>query len=153
MWVYRLDWGGLGQRQVADACECGNEPSVSVKCGEILDQLQTSQLLRTLHHAVSKLFQLVVGRLLIGRRGPSIPGLAELPRSPRRIRCVFYYKNQQYGHTKYMQDVPGGMCQTSGGCTRVHFNLLPPGGSHCKLLLTLSSLVNTPISCGNTNAC
>jgi len=26
---------------VADACECGNEPSGSVKCGEFLDQLQT----------------------------------------------------------------------------------------------------------------
>ena len=36
MWVYGLDWAGPGQRQVADACECGNEPSGSVKCGEIL---------------------------------------------------------------------------------------------------------------------
>jgi hypothetical protein len=26
---------------VADACECGNEPSGSVKCGEFLDWLQT----------------------------------------------------------------------------------------------------------------
>ena len=32
-----LDWAGPGQRQVADACECGNEPSGSVKCGEFLD--------------------------------------------------------------------------------------------------------------------
>ena len=46
MWVYGLDWAGPGQRQVTDACECGNEPSVSVKCGEFLDQLQTSQLLK-----------------------------------------------------------------------------------------------------------
>ena len=46
MWVYGLDWAGLGQRQVADACECGNEPSGSVKYGEFLDQLQTSQLLK-----------------------------------------------------------------------------------------------------------
>jgi len=27
---------------VADACECGNEPSGSVKCGEFLEYLQTS---------------------------------------------------------------------------------------------------------------
>jgi len=27
---------------VADACECGNEPSGSMKCGEFLDKLQTS---------------------------------------------------------------------------------------------------------------
>jgi len=27
---------------VADAFECGNEPSGSVKCGEFLDWLQTS---------------------------------------------------------------------------------------------------------------
>ena len=36
MWVYGLDWAGPGQRQVADACEYGNEPSGSVKCGEFL---------------------------------------------------------------------------------------------------------------------
>ena len=33
-----VDWIGLAQdRQVADACECGNELSGSVKCGEFLD--------------------------------------------------------------------------------------------------------------------
>ena len=33
-----MDWIGLAQdRQVAEACECGNEPSGSVKCGEFLD--------------------------------------------------------------------------------------------------------------------
>ena len=33
-----MDWIGLAQdRRVADACECGNEPSGSVKCGEFLD--------------------------------------------------------------------------------------------------------------------
>ena len=33
--MYRLDWAGPGL--VADACECGNELSGSVKCGEFLD--------------------------------------------------------------------------------------------------------------------
>ena len=38
-----MDWIGLVQeRQVADARECGNEPSGSVKCGKFLDYLQTS---------------------------------------------------------------------------------------------------------------
>ena len=46
MWAFGLDWAGPGQGQVAYACECGNEPSGSVKCGELLDQLQASQLLR-----------------------------------------------------------------------------------------------------------
>ena len=32
-----MEWIGLAQRQVADTCECGNEPSVSLKCGEFLD--------------------------------------------------------------------------------------------------------------------
>ena len=33
-----MDWIGLVQdRQVTDACECRNEPSGSVKCGEFLD--------------------------------------------------------------------------------------------------------------------
>jgi len=33
-----MDWIGLAQdRQLADACECGNEPSVSVKCRGFLD--------------------------------------------------------------------------------------------------------------------
>ena len=35
MWV--LDWAGPGLRQVANACECCNELSCSVKCGEFLD--------------------------------------------------------------------------------------------------------------------
>ena len=37
-------WTGLGWprvEQMADACECGNEPSGSVKCGEFHDWLQT----------------------------------------------------------------------------------------------------------------
>ena len=46
MWACGLDWAGPGQRQVADACGCGNEPWGSVKCGEFLDQLQTGQLLK-----------------------------------------------------------------------------------------------------------
>jgi len=33
MWVYGLDWARRGLRQLADACECGNEPSGSVKWG------------------------------------------------------------------------------------------------------------------------
>jgi len=36
-------WTGLGwPKIVADACECGNEPSGSVKCWEFLNWLQTS---------------------------------------------------------------------------------------------------------------
>jgi hypothetical protein len=34
---YGLDRAGSGWRQVAGACECGNEPSGSIKCGEFLD--------------------------------------------------------------------------------------------------------------------
>ena len=37
MWVYGLDWAAPGKRQVADACECGNEPLGTVKCREFLD--------------------------------------------------------------------------------------------------------------------
>ena len=37
MWVYGLDWAGPRYRQVTDACECGDEPSGSVKCVEFLD--------------------------------------------------------------------------------------------------------------------
>jgi len=33
-----MDWIGLTQdREVADTCECGNEPLGSMKCGEFLD--------------------------------------------------------------------------------------------------------------------
>ena len=37
MLVYGLNLAGTGQGRVAEACECGNEPSGSVKCGEFLD--------------------------------------------------------------------------------------------------------------------
>ena len=42
MWVCRLDWADPGWGQVAEACECGNEPSGSIKCVEFLDWNQTS---------------------------------------------------------------------------------------------------------------
>ena len=43
-----MDWIELAQErwQVAGTCECGNEPSGSKKCGEILDQLKTGQFLK-----------------------------------------------------------------------------------------------------------
>jgi len=31
MWLYGLNWAGQGKRQVADACECGNELLGSMK--------------------------------------------------------------------------------------------------------------------------
>jgi len=34
---HELDWVASGYGQVAGTCECGNEPSGSVKCGEFLD--------------------------------------------------------------------------------------------------------------------
>ena len=37
MWGHGLERGGSGQGQVAGICECGNEPSSSIKCGEFLD--------------------------------------------------------------------------------------------------------------------
>ena len=37
MWVCGLDGASSVLRQVACACECGDEPSGSIKCGEFLD--------------------------------------------------------------------------------------------------------------------
>jgi len=37
MWGYGLDLAGSGYGQVAGICECGNEPSGSIKCGKFLD--------------------------------------------------------------------------------------------------------------------
>jgi hypothetical protein len=34
---YELDWGSSRYRQLAGTCECGNEPSGSIKCGEFHD--------------------------------------------------------------------------------------------------------------------
>ena len=65
MWVYGLDWAGPGQRQVADACECGNEPSGSVKCGEFLTSCKpVSCSRRTLHRGLSEYGAQVCGRFL-----------------------------------------------------------------------------------------
>ena len=50
-----LNRSGSVQGLLADCCECGNEPSVSIKC-ELLGLLRTCYLLRkTLSHGVSKL--------------------------------------------------------------------------------------------------
>jgi hypothetical protein len=32
-----MDWAGSGYRQVTGTCECGDEPSGSIKCGEFID--------------------------------------------------------------------------------------------------------------------
>jgi len=37
VWGHGLDRADSGYGQVADACECGNEPTGSIKCGEFLD--------------------------------------------------------------------------------------------------------------------
>jgi hypothetical protein len=36
---YGLDFSGSGEGQVEGSCESGNEPSGSVKCWEVLEQL------------------------------------------------------------------------------------------------------------------
>ena len=37
MWGYGLVLAGSGYEQVSGTCECGDEPSGSIKCGEFLD--------------------------------------------------------------------------------------------------------------------
>ena len=37
MWGYGMDPAVSGQGQVVGTCECGNEPSDSIKGGEFLD--------------------------------------------------------------------------------------------------------------------
>jgi hypothetical protein len=55
MWGYGLDLTSSGYRQVAGTCECGNEPSGSIKCGEFLDSYKpVSFSRRILLRGVSK---------------------------------------------------------------------------------------------------
>jgi len=52
---YGRDQAGSAKRQVADTCDCGNEPSGSIKCGEFLVYLKpVSFSRRTLLHEISK---------------------------------------------------------------------------------------------------
>ena len=43
---YGLDSSASRQGQVAVTCECGNEPSGSIECGEFLDRVRTHQHLQ-----------------------------------------------------------------------------------------------------------
>ena len=56
-----------GQGQVAGTCECGNEPSGSIKCGELLDQLRTVSFSRRtlLHEASKKETELYLGSFVL----------------------------------------------------------------------------------------
>ena len=36
-WERGLDWSVSGHRQVVGSCECGNDPSGFIQCGEFLD--------------------------------------------------------------------------------------------------------------------
>ena len=60
MWGYGLDQAGSGQGQVVGTCECGTEPSGSIKCGEFLDWLKTSCLLKEDSAPRSKLVSIKV---------------------------------------------------------------------------------------------
>ena len=40
MWEYGLNRAGSGKGQMAGTCDCGNEPSASIKCGEFLGWLR-----------------------------------------------------------------------------------------------------------------
>jgi hypothetical protein len=41
VWGHELDSAGSEQEQVAGSCECGNESSGSIKCGNFLSSLET----------------------------------------------------------------------------------------------------------------
>ena len=43
---HELDCSGPGYGKVACCCECDNEPSCSIQCGEFLSHLRICQLLR-----------------------------------------------------------------------------------------------------------
>ena len=60
MWGYGLDRAGSGQGQVTGTCECGNEPSRSVKCGEFLDYMRTGQFLKKDSIAWSELRKILI---------------------------------------------------------------------------------------------
>jgi hypothetical protein len=44
--LHRLDSSGSGQGQVEGSCECNILPPGSIKCGEFLDLLRNSQILK-----------------------------------------------------------------------------------------------------------
>jgi hypothetical protein len=46
MWGYGLDRAGPAQGHVTGTCGCGDEPSGSIKCRELLDYLKTGSLLK-----------------------------------------------------------------------------------------------------------
>jgi hypothetical protein len=52
---------------VVGSCECGNEPSISIKAGVFLDQLSRSQLLRKDSAALNDKEKAVNAELLIKR--------------------------------------------------------------------------------------
>jgi hypothetical protein len=47
-WDGGMDWVDLAQDrgQVAGCCECGNEPSGAIKCGEFVEYLKSCYLFR-----------------------------------------------------------------------------------------------------------
>jgi hypothetical protein len=54
MGKHGLDWSGSEYGQVVGGCECGNEPSGAIKCGEFIDSWGTVSFSgRTLLHVGS----------------------------------------------------------------------------------------------------
>ena len=72
---------------MADACECGNEPSGSVKCGFLTSCKPVSFSRRTLHHGVSKeVYKL--GDVAACRRAACVLCAVQSETIERHVCCV-----------------------------------------------------------------
>ena len=87
-WGHGLDQSGSGQREVADTCECSNEPSGSIKCGEFLDQLRTGQFLKKDSALWSKLSMVFLKKAVGPKRVAAF----------KQIFYVLLYKGHIFGY-------------------------------------------------------
>ena len=88
MWEYGLDQAGSGQEEVAGTCECGNEPSGFINCGEFLDQQKTGQLLKKDSAQWSK----YVVQICIGKRYKIKVESFGIKRTKRTPPLIDYYE-------------------------------------------------------------
>jgi hypothetical protein len=111
-----VDWIGLGQ--VESSCECGNEPSGSIKCWETIERfankMELQKNIRNDFKGFISLYIIIVSKRIthscdrfirLEHKSQSLQALKNLPQRRQALPLLFIQKSNQKRTARVMQSV------------------------------------------------